>query len=177
MKRNFKFTHLSFSVILSTLYFSLSASRVSAMCPVCTITVASAVVLLERYGVDNIISGLWIGGLLISSSIWCINWLEKKKWTFPLFELSVYAVFYSSLIIPFHYELIIGNPFKTIWGMDKALFGISLGSITFFLFGWWYQKIKEKNGGHAWFPFQRVVWPIMPLIILSIIFYFLIKGM
>lgn len=176
MKRNFKLKRLAFSVIFSTFYFSLFTSRVSAMCPVCTIAVASTVILLERYGVDNTISGLWIGGLLISSSIWFINWLEKKKWAFPFFEPLVYIIFYSSLIIPFHHRLIIGNPFKMLWGMDKVLLGMSLGSITFFLFGFWYQKIKEKNGGHAWFPFQRVVWPIMPLIILSFIFYFLTKG-
>lgn len=165
-----------FKILFLVLPVLLSPKTAWAMCPVCTIAVAGAVILLERYGVDNIISGLWIGGLLISSSIWFITWLEKKKWTFPYFEILVYAVFYSSLIIPFHHELIIGNPFKTIWGMDKVLFGISLGSIAFFLFGFWYQKIKERNDGHAWFPFQRVVWPIMPLIILSIVFYFITKG-
>lgn len=165
-----------FKIVLFSFLSLLTATKAYAMCPICTIAVASAVILLERYGVDNTISGLWIGGLLISSSIWFINWLEKKKWTFPLFEPFVYAAFYSALIIPFHHKLIIGNPFKMLWGTDKVLLGISLGSIAFFLFGFWYQKIKEGNDGHAWFPFQRVVWPIMPLIILSIVFYFITKG-
>lgn len=164
------------------LYFLFSAllavtpSAARAMCPVCTITVASAVVLLERYGVDNTISGLWIGGLLVSSSVWAINWLEKKKWTFPFFEVFVYATFYSALIIPFHHKMIIGNPFKMLWGMDKVLLGMSLGSVAFFLFGWWYQKIRERNNGHAQFPFQKVAMPIAPLAIMSMIFYFITKN-
>lgn len=153
----------------------LFSSKAYAMCPVCTLAVGSAVVLLEKYGVDNIVSGFWIGGLLISSSLMTINWLRKKELSSALIELEIFILFYLSIIIPFHHKLIIGNPTKMIWGMDKTFLGIGIGSVLFYLAGIWYQKIKERNGGHAQFPFQKVVVPISPLVILSIVFYFITK--
>jgi small-conductance mechanosensitive channel len=60
-----------------------------------------------------------------------------------------------------------------IWGIDKLLLGIMLGSATFFAGGIWYYHLKAKNNGHAYFPFQKVVMPVSTLIILSFIFYFL----
>ena len=38
-----------------------------------------------------------------------------------------------------------------------------------------YFHIKAKNGGHAWFPFQKTVMPILPLILWSIFFYFITR--
>jgi hypothetical protein len=38
----------------------------------------------------------------------------------------------------------------------------------------WYNKIKKKLG-RAQFPFQKVVWPVGALLILSVIFYWLTK--
>jgi hypothetical protein len=35
--------------------------------------------------------------------------------------------------------------------------------------------LKQKNGGKAHFPFEKVVLPVAPLIILSVIFYFVTK--
>lgn len=151
------------------------ALKAHAMCPVCTIAVGSTLVLLEKYGVDNTISGIWIGGLLVSTSMMTINWLRNKKLGDSLTDLLVFVFYYSSLILVFHHKGIIGNPVKIIWGMDKVLFGIGLGGLIFYLAGFWYQKIKEKNGGHAQFPFQKVVVPVSPLILLSIAFYLITK--
>lgn len=167
-------------IISKTKYFLfgfpfLIAPKAYAMCPVCTIAVGSAVVLLEKYGVDNTISGLWIGGLMVSTSMMTVSWLRKRKLADPLTDLLVFIFYFASLILAFHHKDIIGNPTKIIWGMDKVLFSMGLGSILFYLAGIWYQKIKEKNGGHAQFPFQKVVVPISPLIIMSLFFYFLTK--
>lgn len=72
---------------------------------------------------------------------------------------------------------IMGHPLNTFCncGIDKLLIGIVSGSISFWFGAIWYFYLKEKNNGHAYFPFQKVVMPISPLIILSIIFYFLTK--
>jgi hypothetical protein len=153
----------------------LITSKAYAMCPVCTLAVGSTLMLLEKYGVDNTISGLWIGGLLVSASVMTINWLKKRRLADTFTDLLIFIFYYASLVLVFHHKGIIGNPTKMIWGMDKVLFSIGLGSILFYLASLWYLKIKERNKGHAKFPFQRVVMPIFPLIILSIIFYFLTK--
>jgi len=60
-------------------------------------------------------------------------------------------------------------------GVDKLLIGIIVGSFGFWFGAEWYFDLKKKNGGHAHFPFQKVVMPISSLIIMSIIFYFLTK--
>ena len=51
--------------------------------------------------------------------------------------------------------------------------GIVIGSLVFIGATLWYDNIKKKNNGHAWFPFQKVVWPVGALLIFSFIFYFL----
>jgi len=35
--------------------------------------------------------------------------------------------------------------------------------------------LKKKNGGKAYFPFQKVATAIVPLIILSLVFYIIVK--
>ncbi|MDD4290367.1 MAG: hypothetical protein PHH83_03800 [Patescibacteria group bacterium] len=148
-----------------------------AVCPICTIAVASGVGLSRYLGIDDAISGLWIGGLIVSMITWTESWLEKKN---ILFKGRIYVnilVYYALVIIPLYYSKIIGNPLNTFCacGLDKLLFGMIAGSLAFWFGASWYFYLKQKNNGHAYFPFQKVVMPISPLIILSIIYYFLTK--
>lgn len=162
--------------ISSLVLISMFAARKAlAACPICTLAVGGALVLLEKYGVDNTISGLWIGGFMLSSSLWAINWIKKNEWDFKGMEPLVLIFFYGSLILPLYMKDIIGLPDKMLWGIDKTLLGIFIGSVFFHLGHIIYLKIKERNGGKPWFPFQRVVMPIFPLIILSVIFYLITK--
>jgi hypothetical protein len=147
-----------------------------AICQVvCPIVVASTLTLMEKYGIDNIISGLWIGGALVLCSVITIDWLRKWKYHWAI-NVGVFALFYVGTFLPLYFQHIIGNPLKEIWGMDKTLFGVISGSIFFYLGDWWYRIIKEKNGGHAWFPFQKAIWPILPIAVLSLIFYYVTKN-
>ena len=67
----------------------------------------------------------------------------------------------------------IGNPLNKLWGIDRLLLGIIIGSILFFAGATSYAYMKEKHGGRAYFPFQKVVMPVAPLLIMSIVFYFI----
>ncbi len=49
------------------------------MCPVCTIAVGAGIGLSRWLGVDDLISGLWIGGLIVSLIGMTILWLNKKN--------------------------------------------------------------------------------------------------
>ena len=60
-----------------------------------------------------------------------------------------------------------------IWGIDKLLLGIIFGSVFFLLAVFANDFLKKKNGGKVFFPFQKVVVPIVMLGILSGVFYFL----
>jgi hypothetical protein len=72
----------------------------------------------------------------------------------------------------------VGHPANALafYGLDRLIFGAICGAITFWFGGTWYEYLKEKNNNHAYFPFQKVVMPILPLIIMSFIFYYLISS-
>ena len=68
-----------------------------------------------------------------------------------------------------------GHKLNTLWGIDKLAIGIIIGSIGFFGIQMVYNKMKETNGGHPYFPFQKVAMPVGLLSLLSIVFYFITK--
>lgn len=150
--------------------------NVFAVCPLCTIAVGAGVGFSRWLGVDDLIAGLWIGGLIVSLIIWTENWLEKKNIRFKRRVFISVLIYYAVVIIPLYYLGIIGDTANTFyffkWGLDKLLVGIVAGSISFWFGASWYYYLKEKNGGRAYFPFQKVVMPISPLVLLSLIFYF-----
>ena len=151
------------------------AQKALAVCPICTIAVGAGVGLSRWLGINDTITGLWVGGLIVSMITWTESWLEKKNVRFKgRIFVNVFA-YYALIVVPLYYSDIIGNPLNTLCacGLDKLLFGIIAGSLAFWFGASWYFYLKEKNNGHAYFPFQKVVMPILPLIIMSIIFYFL----
>lgn len=169
MKKIFTIFGLSLTALL------LTAKHTYAICQViCPIVVGGTLTLLEEHGVDNSISGLWIGGMLVWASIVTIDWIAKwkKHW---LIDFLVVIAFYASTIIPLYTKKIIGDPHKMLWGLDKTILGIIIGSVFLYLGDRLYTYIKAKNGGHAWFPFQKAVMPILPLLIWSLVFYFITR--
>jgi len=151
--------------------------QVLAVCPICTIAVGSGIGLSRWLGIDDSITGLWIGGLTVSMIAWTISWFEKKKISFNGIKILTVIGYYLLVVVPLYFMGLLANPLNAIYSnwLDKILIGIVVGSIGFWLGAEFYYSMKEKNGGHAYFPFQKVVMPILPLIIMSIIFYFLTK--
>ena len=146
-----------------------------AFCPVCTVAVGAGVGLSRYFGIDDTISGLWIGGLTISAIMWTLNWLEKKNIYFRFKKIITASAHYLIIVAPLYYINIIGHPLNTLWGIDKILLGVIFGSMSFYLGGKWYHFLKKQNNNRAHFPFQKVAMPMAPLVLLSIIFYFLTK--
>lgn len=144
------------------------------MCPVCTVGVVAGLGIAEKYGINDIITGIWFGGLIISLTGWTINWLRGKKWNFRGYKIVSLLVYVASVILPLYFTDKIGSPFHTYWGIDKLILGILLGSIGFLIGAITYMYFKKKND-KALFPFSKVVLPIAPLIILTIIFYYITK--
>lgn len=151
------------------------ATTVHAQCPVCTVAAIGGVGLARWLKIDDTITGLWIGGLLVSVSLWTINWLKSKKWSFWQDKIIVPLFYYATTIIPLYTYKIIGHPNNILWKMDKLVLGIIIGSIFFWAITLRYEEIKRKNNGHAQFPFQKVVLPVGTLGILSLIFYFVTR--
>jgi hypothetical protein len=129
-------------------------------------------------GIDDVITGLWVGGLTVSLIMWTISWFKKKNISFKGRDLITVLVYYSLIVIPLYFLNFIGNPLNILCGcsvFDKLVVGIMVGSLGFWFSANYYEDLKEKNNGHAYFPFQKVVMPIGLLLILSFVFYFLTK--
>ncbi|EKE01409.1 MAG: hypothetical protein ACD_21C00141G0001 [uncultured bacterium] len=156
-----------FSLLISTTGF--------AVCPLCTFAVGAGIGLAQYLGIDDTISGIWIGGLIVSLIAWTISWCNKKNVHFYGRKILITIIYYGMIIIPLYYCGIMGHALNRFWGMDKILLGIIVGSIVFFSGALSYGLLKKKNDNKAYFSFQKVVMPVLPLIILSIIFYYLTK--
>ena len=51
--------------------------------------------------------------------------------------------------------------------LDPIIFGALVGMVVFILVEKLYDFMKRKNGGHAHFPFERVVLPVVALALCS----------
>lgn len=153
----------------------IPAKAALAICPVCTIAVVGGVGLSRWLGVDDTITGVWVGGFIVSLIFWTIDWLNRKNIRFPFRKLIIWAGYYSLVIVPLFEMGIMGHPLNKIWGIDKLLAGIILGSLGFILGAVIYPKVKKINGGRAHFPFEKIAFAIFPLVALSFIFYLIIK--
>ncbi|MDP3052929.1 MAG: hypothetical protein Q8N22_03200 [bacterium] len=161
--------------IVGTMAGLLTARLTLAVCPVCTIAIAGGIGLSRWLGVDDAVSGVWVGGLIISGIILFLNWLDKKEIHFKFRRLVVAVLFYFVVVLPLYWAGIMGHPYNKFCGMDKLLLGIIGGSAAFLIGNWFSNFLKKKNQGKALFPFQKAVLPISFLIILSAIFFYLIK--
>jgi hypothetical protein len=153
-----------------------------AVCPICTLAVAAGLGLSRYLGIDDTVSGVWIGGVILSTSLWLVDWLSKKnfkrlKWYRNLKYNSYTTIFfmYALVILPLLKTGIIGHPFNKLWGVDKLILGITVGSGVFLL-GVWADKKERKLKGKQLFSFQKVVFPIAILLIASLIFFLLTSG-
>jgi len=153
----------------------LFAFPAKAVCPVCTIAVCAGVGLSRWLKIDDAITGVWLGGLIVSMIIWTLSWFNKKKIRFRGRRLLVIAGFYALVLVPLFYKDMLGQPLNKIWGMDKLGIGIILGTLGFCLGVALHNYLKKKNQGRSYFIYQKVVLPIAPLIILTLVFYILTK--
>jgi len=163
-----------FFLIVATIL--LFAKTALAVCPVCTLAVGAGVGFSRWLGIDDVITGIWIGALIVSISIWTINWMNKKGYNFRGRKILIISGYYLAIIIPLYWKGIMGHYFNRILGLDKLLFGIIIGSLVFLGSTLWYEKLKKKNNDKPYFSYQKVAMPVGFLAIFSIIFYFITKS-
>ncbi len=161
--------------LLSFLFSNLIVNLSLAFCPVCTVVVAGGVGLSRWLKVDDLISGLWIGGLLVSLSLWTIDWLNKKNIKFPFRKILVFLFWYLLVVLPLYKVGIIGDLRNQIFGIDKLIGGTILGSLIFALSLLFNNFLIKRNNNKVYFPFQKVIIPILFLLISSLILYFLVR--
>ena len=148
-------------------------SSALAVCPVCTVTIGACVGLSRLLGVDDLISGTFIGGLTLSLGFWFFSWLQKKKINFPFRKAVAIIVSFMATVLPLYFKKFFGHPGNTFWGIDKLLLGIIAGSIAFLVAQLIETILRRRNQGKAYFPYQKVIIPLVILLLTSGIFYFI----
>jgi len=163
---------LSIAVIVS--FFS-SAGFASAFCPICTVAVAGGVGLSRWLGIDDTVTGIWIGALTVSMIMWTNNWLKKRGVKVWGYQAMTTILYYFFIFIPFYKYEILGHKLNKFWGIDKLVLGTVVGTFAFWGGTACYSLIKKKNSGKAHFPFQKIVVSLLPVIALSAIFYLITR--
>jgi hypothetical protein len=173
-KRKFPVFLLSVNLLYSVFHI-LFPPIVNAVCPVCTVAVGAGLGVSRALGIDDAVTSVWIGGLILSSSFWLIDWLKKKKPEFPIskFRYLTIVLMYLLFIVPLWLGKYIGRPYNSIFGIDKILFGTFWGSLTFMAGVWADRKIRQVKGKQL-FIYQRVVFPVSALVLTSIILHFVV---
>lgn len=153
----------------------MGASVAMAVCPVCTVAVGAGLEGARLLGVDDVITGIWAGGLTLSLFLWTAGWLKKRGVNNLFWQLVVPFVVYYALLGMVYLLPNVTFGANTLWGIDKFLLGAIVGTVCFWGGARWYAEIKRKNGGHAQFAFQKVVVPVSFLLIATVVFWFITK--
>ena len=152
-----------FVFIFSLLY--IMPAYANPACAVCTVGVAVGLEIARNLGVDDGVIAVWAGALLALIGYWTILWFDKKGWNFK-FRNSLIMILSISMIAGVYIKDLTYSPKPIlIFYLDPFLFCTILGALILIYSSIFYQWMKAKNGGHAHFPFEKVVLPIAALTI------------
>ncbi len=140
-------------------------------CAVCTVAIGASLEIARKLGVPDAVVGLWAGALLTLLGYWLILFFDKKNWHFwgrdaLLMATSVGMIGFIYIREVIYTPVIIWNVFY----LDPILFSTILGMVLFIYSQKFYQWMKARNGGHAHFPFEKVVLPVVWLLAFSVYF-------
>ena len=156
--------------LLFLMMFSAVPARANPACAVCTIAVGASLEIARHFGVDDSVIGVWAGAFLALIGFRTIKWFDKKGWNFKGRDFWLIAI--SVAMIGFVYvgELSYEPRAILIFYLDPFLFSTILGALALIYASEFYQWMKRRNGGHAHFPFEKVVVPVLALTLLSLYF-------
>jgi len=139
------------------------------MCgPICAVGIASGLGISRWLGIDDITLGLWIGALILSLSIQFNIFLDKKGKSFPYSFWIIFLGTWGLSFLPI-LKTLTQDPFCNVFGFPRVICGSILGVLTLFLVDKANNIIINRHNKKVYFYYQRVVIPIIGLIIVSMI--------
>lgn len=161
------------ALLLLALVFLALPTHVHAVCPVCTVAVGAGLGVSRWIGIDDTVTGIWVGGLILSSGLWMADWIEKKRWMISYPKILSVLLMTIFVIPPLYWSHMIGLPGNTLWGIDKVLLGTIAGSVIFLVGVGVDVWLRTTNNGKVYVYFQKVIIPIFLLTLSSFVFYLL----
>ena len=159
-----------------------AANSALAHCPLCAAATAGGVAATRLLGVDDTVTGTFVGGFVVSTGLWFDNWLRKKKkgGEFLPFQTAIVLLLSVAFtILTFYMARLIGSPdpaFRML-GVDKLVLGTLVGTaVTLGAFEL-HKRVKAANSGKALVPFQGIVFTLVLLAVTGTIFYFMTRRL
>lgn len=159
----------AFFTLLLFLTGTAAEALANPACIVCTVAIGASLEISRKLGISDDIVGLWTGALFSLLGYWTILWFEKKGWYFAgrnaILMLACIASsgFVYLGLLPYTPK-IIGFLY-----IDTFLLSALIGAFLYIASQKLYQYMKNKNGGHAHFPFEKAVFPVVLLFAASVI--------
>ena len=139
------------------------------MCgPICAVGIASGLGISRWIGIDDLTLGLWIGALILSFSIQFNIFLGKKGKSFPFSFWVIFGGTWTLSFLPI-LKTLTQDPSCNIFGFPRIICGSILGALTLFLVDKANNLMIKKHNKKVYFYYQRVIIPIIGLIIVSMI--------
>ncbi|PIY69546.1 hypothetical protein COY90_00110 [Candidatus Roizmanbacteria bacterium CG_4_10_14_0_8_um_filter_39_9] len=142
-----------------------------AQCPVCVVTVGGGLFIAKKLGIDDLLVSIWLSGLNTAIAFWFASSMKRKMlssgwlWSFALFVFTLIYLMATKQT---------GHRGNTFLGVDKIVFGMTLGFIVslgaVFIDKW----VRYKNNGKVRFYYQKVIIPLVFFLVTSGIFSLLI---
>lgn len=161
MLKNFLLTFINFITLLT-----FTPSPVSAQCPICVVTVGGGMLIAEKLGIDDLLVSIWIAALNVALSFWLAPKIKIKFLNNP-FILTL--IMFVSTLLYFQFTDQIGVSSNSVLGIDKIIFGQTLGLISMIGGNYLYQFVKAKLG-HTPFPYAKVAFPFGMVLLFTLFF-------
>ena len=158
-------------LLLSLLILVAFPTPAHAVCPVCTVAVAAGLGISRWIGIDDAVTGVWIGGLILSSGLWMADWIKKRSWKIQYPEVLSIITMVLFVIPPLYWSHMIGLSGNTLWGVDKVLLGTIIGSFVFLLGVFIDKWLRTTNNNKVYVYYQKVIVPVFLLTLSSFILY------
>ena len=157
------------------------------VCAMCTIAIAGGLGISRMLGVDDALTGVWLGAAIVALASFVSNACQKrwpaKKWVRPL--VATLIVTFSLLtawwadqehLVSYQQVQCIKAPCPGVWHVSNLAWGMIIGAVMLGC-GEYMDKALRKfknDGGRPYFPFQKVVVPVVFIILGTLMAYFLV---
>ena len=125
----------------------------------------------KKLGIDDLLVSIWLSGLNTAIAFWFASVMKNRLlkngygWSVAFFVLTVGSLVYTKQI---------GHVGNTYLGVDKILVGLTVGFAISLIAILIDRLIRIKNKGKVLFYYQKVIIPLVLLIITTGIFKYLV---
>ena len=162
--------HILLSFLISSLFFARNAL---AHCPLCIAATGTAVAFARFYGVQDLVTGTLLGGVIISSSLWLHLFLKKRnkgKDYIPFQEFIILFLSVLSSLVSIYF--VDGGISGYLYGLSDLAFGMLTGSFVSIAAFQIHEFLRRMHGNKNYFPFQAIALVLLFLAVSIWSYYF-----